>query len=71
MTSDRKAYILVAKSEGKTALGRIKHRWKDNIKMNPREIGMKSMGWINVTVDRDWRRILNEPSGFVKTAEFD
>jgi hypothetical protein len=31
--------ILVGTSEGKRSLGRLKHRWEDNIKMNLREIG--------------------------------
>jgi hypothetical protein len=36
----RNAYrILVGKPEGKTALGRSRRRWEDNIKMGPREIG--------------------------------
>jgi hypothetical protein len=30
--------ILVRKPEGKTPLGRHRHRWKDNIKMDLREI---------------------------------
>jgi hypothetical protein len=30
--------ILVEKSEGKTPLGRQRHRWVDNIKMDLREI---------------------------------
>jgi hypothetical protein len=31
--------ILVAKPEGKSPLGRPRHRWVDNIKMDFREIG--------------------------------
>jgi hypothetical protein len=31
--------ILVGKSEGKRPLGRPRHRWVDNIKMDLREIG--------------------------------
>jgi hypothetical protein len=31
--------ILVRKPEGKRPLGRPRHRWKDNIKMDLREIG--------------------------------
>jgi hypothetical protein len=35
----RNAYnILIGKPEGKRPLGRIRHRWKDNIRMNLREI---------------------------------
>jgi hypothetical protein len=36
----RNAYrILVGKPEGKTPLGRPRHRWVDDIKMDLREIG--------------------------------
>jgi len=35
----RNAYnILVVKTEGKILLGRPRHRWKDNIRLGPREI---------------------------------
>jgi hypothetical protein len=37
---NRNAYrILVGKREGKRPLGRPRHRWVDNIKMDLREIG--------------------------------
>jgi hypothetical protein len=29
---------LVGKPEGKKLLGRPRHRWEDNIKMDPREV---------------------------------
>jgi hypothetical protein len=32
--------IFIGKNEGKRSLGRPGHRWKDNIKMNLREIGV-------------------------------
>jgi hypothetical protein len=36
----RNAYrILVGKPEGRRLLGRPRHRWEDNIKMDLREIG--------------------------------
>jgi len=31
--------VVVGKPEGKRALGRPRHRWKDNIKMDLQEIG--------------------------------
>jgi hypothetical protein len=53
--------ILVGKSEGKRPLGRPKHRWADNIKMDLREIEWDSMDWIDLTQDRDhWRTLLNK-----------
>ena len=40
MEQSRNAYrVLVGKSEGKRPLGRPKHRWTDNIKMDLREVG--------------------------------
>jgi hypothetical protein len=40
MGENRNAYrILVGKLEGKRPLGRFRHRWEDNIKMDLREIG--------------------------------
>jgi len=40
-TGDRKAAyrILVGKTEGKSPLGRPKHRWDDNINMDLQQIG--------------------------------
>jgi hypothetical protein len=50
----RNAYrILVGKPEGMRPLGRARHRWEDNIKMNVREIGWNGMDWINLAQDRD------------------
>jgi hypothetical protein len=31
--------VLVEKSEGKTPLGKPRHRWEDNIEMDVKEIG--------------------------------
>ena len=40
MEQSRNAYrVLVEKPEGKKLLGRPKHRWEDNIKMDLREVG--------------------------------
>jgi hypothetical protein len=40
MWDSRLAYrVLVAKSEGKRLLGRPRHRWEDNIKMDLQEVG--------------------------------
>jgi hypothetical protein len=57
----RNAYrILVGKPEGKRPLGRRKHRWVDNIKMDLREIGWGGMGWLDLAQDRDqWWALVN------------
>ena len=40
--------VLVDKAEGKRQLGRPRHKWADNIKMNLKEIGWEGMEWINL-----------------------
>jgi hypothetical protein len=53
--------VLVGKPEGKRPLGRCRHRWEDNIKMNLHEVGCRGMDWIKMAVDRDrWRAIVNK-----------
>jgi hypothetical protein len=52
--------ILVGKSEGKSPLGRPRHRWVDNIKMDLREIRWDGMDCIDLAQDRDqWRALVN------------
>jgi hypothetical protein len=51
----RNAYkILTGKPEGKRPVGRPRHRWEDNVKMDLREIGLEDMDWIHLAEDRDW-----------------
>jgi hypothetical protein len=51
---------LVGKPEGRRPLGRPWRRWKDNIKMDMREVGWGGMDWINLAQDRDrWRALVN------------
>jgi hypothetical protein len=50
----------MGKPEGKRPLGRPRHRWVDNIKMDLRELGWDSMEWIDLAQDRNqWRALLN------------
>jgi hypothetical protein len=52
--------ILVGKLEGKRPLGRPRHRWEENIKMDLREIGRGGINWIDLAQDRDqWRVYVN------------
>jgi hypothetical protein len=52
--------ILVGKLEGKIPLGRPRCRWKDNIRMDAREIGWGGMDLIDLAQDRDqWRALVN------------
>jgi hypothetical protein len=57
----RSAYrILVGEPEGKRPLGRPRHRWVGNIKMDLRKIGWDGMYWIDLTQDRDqWRAFVS------------
>jgi hypothetical protein len=52
--------ILVGNPEGKRPLGRPRHRWVDNIKIDLREIGWVGMDWIDVAQDKDqWKAHVN------------
>jgi hypothetical protein len=52
--------VLVVKHEGKRRLGRPRHKWEDNIKMDFQEVGSEGMDWIRLTQDRDrWRAVVN------------
>jgi len=52
--------VLVGKPEGKRPLGRPRHRWKDNIKMDLQEVGWGSMDWIDVAQDSyRWWALVN------------
>jgi hypothetical protein len=57
----RGAYnILVGRPEGRRPLGRRRHRWEDNIKMDLREIGFGYVDWIHLAQDRDrWWALVN------------
>jgi hypothetical protein len=45
--------ILVGKSEGKRPLGRPRHWWVDNIKMDLRETGWGDMDLIDLVQERN------------------
>jgi hypothetical protein len=52
--------VLVGRPEGKRPLGRPRHRWEDNIKLDLREIGIDGANWIRLTQDRvQWRAFVN------------
>ena len=54
--------VLVGKSKGKRPLGRPRHKWEDNIKMDLQEVGCEGADWIELAQD--------EPSGSIKCGEF-
>jgi len=45
--------VLVGKSEGERPLGRPRHRWEDNIKMDLQEVGGNCEDWMELAQDRD------------------
>jgi len=50
----------VGKPEGKRPLGRHRHSWEDNIKMDLQEVGCGDRDWIELAQDRDrWRALVN------------
>jgi hypothetical protein len=52
--------VLVGKPEGKIPLGRPRHRWEDNIKLDLKEIGIDGTNWIRLARDRfRWRAFVN------------
>ena len=61
MSEERGVYrVLVGKPEGKRPLGRPRHRWVDNIRMDLQEVGCGYMDWIGRAQDRDrWRTLVS------------
>jgi len=50
--------VLMGKPEGKRPLGRPRHRWEDNIKIDLREVGGGG-DWMELAQDRDrWRTLV-------------
>jgi hypothetical protein len=61
MGEERGVYrVLVGKLEGKRPLGRPRHRWEDNIRMDLQEVGCGDMDWIGLAEDGDrWQALVN------------
>ena len=62
-TGERRSlyWDLVGTPKGKRTLGRPRHRWEDNIKMDPQEVGCGGMDSMKLAEDRDrWRALVNE-----------
>jgi hypothetical protein len=52
--------VLVGKPEEKRPLGRTRHRWEDNIKIDFQEMGCRHMDWLELAQDSDrWQALVN------------
>ena len=52
--------VLVGKPEGKRPLGRPRHIWEDNIKMDLQEVGGSCVDWMEFAQDRDrWQALVS------------
>jgi hypothetical protein len=45
--------VLVGKPEGRKPLGRPRHRWEDNIRMDLQEVGCGCVDWMELAQDGD------------------
>ena len=52
--------VLVGKPEGRRPLGRPRRRWKDNIRMDLREVECGGVDWMELAQDRDrWPAVVS------------
>jgi len=45
--------VLLGKPEGRRPLGKSRHRWVDNIRMDLQDVGCGYMDWIGLAQDRE------------------
>ena len=45
--------ILTGTPTGKRSLGRPRRRWKDNIRIDLKEIGINTRNWVDLSQDRE------------------
>ena len=51
--------VLLGKPEGKGPLGKPRHRWEDNIKMDLQEVVYGGMDWNELAQERDrWQALV-------------
>jgi hypothetical protein len=57
----RVAYmVMMEKPKGKRSLGRPRHRWEDNFKMNFKEIVWEAVNWIDVVqIIHKWQAMVD------------
>jgi hypothetical protein len=60
MNGGKEKRVLVGKPEGKRPLGRPRHRWVANIRMDLGKVGWMDVDWIGLAEDRNrWRALVN------------
>jgi hypothetical protein len=66
--------VLVGKTAGKRTVGRPRHRWEGNIKMDLQEVECGGMDWMELAQERGQAvgtcECGNEPSGSIKCENF-
>ena len=61
----------MGKPDVKRPLGRPRHRWVDNIRMDLQEVGIwTGLGWPRIGTGGGRCECCNEPSGSVKCGQF-
>ena len=50
--------MLTGAPAGKRPLGRTRHSWEDNIRMDLKEIGISTRNWVDLAQVRDYWRVL-------------
>jgi hypothetical protein len=50
--------VKILQREGKRLLGRLRHRWEDNIRKDQNEIGINMTNWFGSAKDRIYWRAL-------------
>ena len=57
--------VLVRKPDGNRPLGRPRHRWEYNIKMDLQKVGRGCADWMELAKDRDrWRALVSTVMDF-------
>jgi hypothetical protein len=66
MGEDRGVHrVMVGKREGKRPLGRPRHRWEDNIKMDLQEVGGGRADWMELAQDSGgWQALVSMVKNF-------
>jgi hypothetical protein len=61
LVEGRRAFkILTGILPGKKPLGRARHRWEDNIRVDLKEIDINTRNWVDLALYRDyWRAAVN------------